>query len=128
MAYVGIILKLRDQFLIQLRDNNPQIANPNKWGLFGGSIEGEETPREAIKREIKEEINIDLEDRKLIEVYNNYNNFGFYYELNIKEEGNLKLGEGQKIGKFSIQKILNMKNITPGTREAFLKMRDLMRI
>lgn len=42
-----------------LRDNNPAIAHPNKWNTPGGAIEEGETPRHAMIRELKEEINLD---------------------------------------------------------------------
>lgn len=122
MAYVGIILKEGDKFLIQLRDNKREIANPERWGLFGGGIEGNESPREAIKREIEEELCLELKDNKLREIYRKGSNFGFYYILTKDERENLRLMEGQKIGKFTIKEILKLKNITPGTREAFLKI------
>jgi len=50
------ILYQRDQFLLQLRDNIPNIAYPGHWGLFGGHIELDELPEIAVVRELQEEI------------------------------------------------------------------------
>lgn len=50
------ILRRNDQFLLQLRDNIPNIAYPGHWGLFGGHIEPGETPEIALVRELQEEI------------------------------------------------------------------------
>lgn len=47
-----------DKICLVLRDNNPEIPNPNKWNTPGGGIDEGETPREAIIRELKEEINL----------------------------------------------------------------------
>lgn len=44
-------------FLLQLRDSLPQISFPGHWSSFGGKIEENETPNQAILRELKEEIN-----------------------------------------------------------------------
>jgi hypothetical protein len=33
------ILLVDGKYVLQLRDNNPQIAVPGMWSLFGGSIE-----------------------------------------------------------------------------------------
>ncbi|NJK47995.1 NUDIX domain-containing protein [Candidatus Gracilibacteria bacterium] len=50
------ILTQNDQFLMQLRDDKPDIAYPGHWGLFGGHLELNETPEEGLKREVLEEI------------------------------------------------------------------------
>ena len=50
------ILYREDKFLVQLRDNIPTIVHPGVWALFGGHLEGEESPDDAVKREIEEEI------------------------------------------------------------------------
>ncbi|MGI8500270.1 MAG: NUDIX hydrolase [Hassallia sp.] len=54
------ILYQKDKFLMQLRDNIPNIPYPGQWALFGGHIEAGETPDIAVKREILEEIGYDL--------------------------------------------------------------------
>lgn len=51
------ILHTPDRFLMQLRDNIPGIMYPGYWGFFGGHIDPGETPEEAVKRELLEEIN-----------------------------------------------------------------------
>lgn len=42
--------------LMQLRDDKAGIAFPGKWGFFGGAIEAGESPEEAARRELAEEI------------------------------------------------------------------------
>ena len=56
--------KKLDKYLFVLRDDKPNIPNPNCWALIGGGIEKGEEPIEALKREVKEEIGIELSDRK----------------------------------------------------------------
>ena len=51
------ILYREGKFLLQLRDNIPNIIYPGSWGLFGGHLEPGETPDEALVRELEEEIN-----------------------------------------------------------------------
>ncbi|HEY9639014.1 MAG TPA: NUDIX domain-containing protein, partial [Coleofasciculaceae cyanobacterium] len=45
------ILYQNNRFLMQLRDENPEIAYPGCWAFFGGHIEPEEPPDIAIRRE-----------------------------------------------------------------------------
>jgi 8-oxo-dGTP pyrophosphatase MutT (NUDIX family) len=50
------ILRVGGLYALQHRDNRPDVASPGFWALFGGSVDGNETPRAAIRREIHEEL------------------------------------------------------------------------
>lgn len=50
------ILHQDGKFLMQLRDDLPNIFYPGHWALFGGHIEPGEHPDTAIRRELLEEI------------------------------------------------------------------------
>ncbi|MCW9682457.1 NUDIX hydrolase [Dolichospermum planctonicum UHCC 0167] len=54
------ILYRENKFLMQLRDNIPNIMAPGCWALFGGHIEPGETPEIAVQREVMEEIGYEL--------------------------------------------------------------------
>jgi 8-oxo-dGTP pyrophosphatase MutT (NUDIX family) len=53
---VVILPYVQDKVLMQLRDMKKGINFPGCWGFFGGSIDDGETPEEASKRELLEEI------------------------------------------------------------------------
>mgnify|MGYP006301460863 CR=1 FL=1 len=50
------ILLAEGRYILQLRDNKPEITAPGMWGLFGGGVNPGESPDEAIQREIEEEL------------------------------------------------------------------------
>lgn len=52
------VLLLGEKYILQLRDNKATIAAPGQWSLFGGLRRASETPFDAIKREIYEELSI----------------------------------------------------------------------
>ncbi|MEL6352587.1 MAG: NUDIX hydrolase [Cyanobacteria bacterium J06627_28] len=93
------ILHREGRLLMQLRDDLPSIVYPGIWGLFGGHIEAGETPRQALLRELVEEIGYvpnqltrfcQQED---VGVRRHY----FYGELAVPMS-ELTLGEGQDMG------------------------------
>jgi 8-oxo-dGTP diphosphatase len=52
----------KGEFLLYLRENKPDIPFPDYWDLIGGHVEEGETPEEALVREVKEELDIDLKE------------------------------------------------------------------
>lgn len=55
------VLHQDGQWLLQLRDDLPGIIAPGCWGLFGGHLDPGETPEQALKRELWEEIRLRAE-------------------------------------------------------------------
>lgn len=58
MEVVKAILLLGHKYVLQLRDDKPDIASPNLWGVFGGEREPNETPTQAMQRELEEELEL----------------------------------------------------------------------
>jgi 8-oxo-dGTP diphosphatase len=57
---VAVIVNDDDKILLLKRADDSKIWQPNKWSLVGGGIEKNETPEQAVKREIKEETGLDV--------------------------------------------------------------------
>lgn len=52
------ILLFSNNYVLQLRDDKKAIAAAGQWSLFGGMIEKNETPLQAVIREVAEELSI----------------------------------------------------------------------
>jgi 8-oxo-dGTP diphosphatase len=59
----------KGEFLLYLRDNKPDIPFPDYWDLIGGHVEDGETPEQALIREVKEELDIDLKEYTFYKKY-----------------------------------------------------------
>ena len=54
----------QQEFLLQLRDDLPQIWYPGYWGCFGGAVDPGEKPMEALRRELWEELELEFSSAK----------------------------------------------------------------
>jgi len=57
-----IFVNDQQQVLLLLRDDTPTIPYPNMWDVPGGHVDAGETPELCIVREMKEEMDLTLED------------------------------------------------------------------
>ena len=70
----AVILHYKDRVFLQKRDNKEGIFYPSYWGLFGGAREKKEMYLTNIKREIHEELNLNL----------NKKNIQYFFQLKIE--------------------------------------------
>ena len=107
---VGIIIENdKGEILLQQRDDKVKLF-PFCWTLFGGAMEEDESPEDAVKREIKEEIGLDISG------FTHFNNFQFgsifqyifYKNLNL-DLSKINLNEGKDIRFFSFNEIKDLK-------------------
>jgi 8-oxo-dGTP diphosphatase len=117
MFYVatGLLFDRDGRLLIYLRDDNPAISFPNHWDLFGGIIDEGETPSEALVREVREELNIELKhftfyreyESQIIESEPN-KKFVFYAKIDSTPE-ELHLSVGQRMTSIALEERANYK-------------------
>lgn len=105
----------KGEFLLALRDSKPGIPFPNHWDLIGGHVEEGETPEQALVREYKEELDLDLKEYtfyKKVECLKGdaYDNIKYIYsgKINIPIE-EITLLEGERPQYFSREEIPNVK-------------------
>ena len=110
------ILFFQDKYILQLRDNKPTIAAPGEWSLFGGMKKTSETPLEAIKREIQEELLIQPSEFHYLWFTDYFATFEgevirtwFYFSDVSTVWPEHILLEGHSVGIFYFKDILNLK-------------------
>jgi len=92
-----------NRLIIYLRDDKPDIPFPNHWDLVGGHVEDGETPEQALVRETKEEIGVELKQWRFFRRYecsagDAYPNVKFIYHAGIDcLAAELPLFEGQRL-------------------------------
>lgn len=101
-----IIVNSEGKVLLQHRDNNPNIKYPGTWVLFGGGNEAGETPEQTIRRELIEELNLNIPE---ISFYKNFHyededeehlQYVYFAKLDLDLD-KVKLSEGAGLGYFS---------------------------
>ncbi|MCF8382332.1 MAG: NUDIX hydrolase [Chlorobium sp.] len=97
-----IFLNSRNEVLLLLRDDKPDIPYPNMWDLPGGHVEENETPEGCIKREMLEEIETDVSRSRLHAVYDFPDRIEhiFLMDLDVSADA-IPLNEGQQLGWFA---------------------------
>lgn len=94
----GALLRLEDKYLICKRDSKGSM--PGLWEFPGGKLEVGESLEDCIKRELKEELDIDAKIGKLftsyIYSYSHITYHLFFYEI-LSFEGVIKMNVHKKI-------------------------------
>jgi 8-oxo-dGTP pyrophosphatase MutT (NUDIX family) len=121
-AVVGLIILDHDRYLMQLRSQAPSIFYPGHWGLFGGAVDPGETAEEALARELREELAVEVAGASYFTEFTF--DFGYcgqgkvwrrYYriELGARAVDNMILGEGSAMQAFAASDILLRPRVVP---------------
>lgn len=122
------VLLVQGDYALQLRDDKPTIAAAGQWSLFGGMINTNETPMEAIQREIQEELSVGPNEFSYLWFTDYYSEFEksvirtwfFVSDISLVWDKH-RLTEGQRVEVFPIEKIegLNMPIVMKETIKRF---------
>ena len=109
------ILNKDGEVLLQRRSINKK-KNPGIWSKTGGHVDAGETVINALKREVKEEIGLEMDDNniyfmnKFKSTNPNYFSYGYIYITNKKTtDFKLQLDEVDKVEYFKIEDLENEK-------------------
>ncbi|MDD4901697.1 MAG: class I tRNA ligase family protein [Patescibacteria group bacterium] len=125
---VGAMIETKEgKFLFQRRDKKTD-RNPGMLSFFGGGTENNEDTKETLKREIKEELNLEIKNNfVLLNKFESINHPGRFLDLfyvNNVDEENMKLGEGAAIEKFDLAEALQRDDVTPFTKNVIKYLQD----
>lgn len=121
---VGALMYTPDgRYLMQLRDDRPDVSMRGYWGLFGGRIENDEKPRDALMRELREELRLIAvspaeaftELRYSLEFASNGVHRKQYFEVPIEEDAirGLQLCEGDRMALHTPEELAVLPNVIP---------------
>ena len=107
------IINEKGEILLQKRSKN-KFRNPGKWAKTGGQVETKESVEDAIYREVKEEIGIEI-PKNQIKVLNIQKGdkvffYNFIFVVNYKiEDYKLQKEEVEEVRYFTIEEIEELK-------------------
>jgi 8-oxo-dGTP diphosphatase len=105
-----ILINSARQILLILRDDIPSIPFPNHWDLPGGHVQEGESPEACVRREMLEEMDLELGEIRLFKEYDREDlHESIYWKKVDLIPSNIRLHEGQKAEYFTLEKISTMK-------------------
>jgi 8-oxo-dGTP pyrophosphatase MutT (NUDIX family) len=121
-AVAAIIVVEGKRYLMQRRDDLPGIWYPGHWGLFGGAVDAGEDESAALRRELQEELELELEAASLFVRFDfdltpmglgRY--FRAFYEVRITAavHARLVLREGAEMRALSGDEALSLPRLSP---------------
>jgi 8-oxo-dGTP pyrophosphatase MutT (NUDIX family) len=121
-AAAALIVVDGRRYLMQQRDDRADIYYPGYWGLFGGAVDYREDPIATLRREIKEELDLDFEEARYFTRFDFdmssvgrrwlYRTF-YVIEIRAAEVSRLRLGEGKAMRVFDPGPLLCREKIVP---------------
>ena len=120
MAAAILLINQNKQVLLNLRDDKPDILYPNFWSIIGGGIDPGETPVQTIVREVKEEVNYNIDDPVFLTKRVDTNQIVHFFVQKINATlDDFELNEGVDLNFFKKEELLDLK-ITPFIKSVLL--------
>jgi len=118
-----ILVNKQNEILLQKRTADYKFSS--KWTLFGGQIEKDELPKSAAIRELKEELNLDIE-LNYVNRYVHQNEQIYIFSGKFDDLSKISLTEGNGFAFFGLDEIKNMNMFAH--KELILKFREWLKL
>ena len=130
-SYVGALLvDTNGKLIVQQRDDKPGITNPGMVSLFGGTSHEGESPIETLRRELQEELELEVNSNNLllqtVKHENGTNVACSIYIVTGVDAEKLKLHEGAGFAAGTPEELLSrpVTGVTKQAIEAFVEAQD----
>lgn len=121
-ASAALVVTADGRYLMQHRDDLPGIFFPAFWGCFGGALETGETPEQAMRRELSEELS--WTPRAMQHFATLWLDFSFaghglfprhFFTAPVEPEevAAMRLGEGRNLALIAGDELLAMPKVVP---------------
>jgi len=121
-AAVALIFLNDGRYLCQLRSQKPGIFYPDHWGLFGGAVDSGECAEDGLKRELLEELALEIDNAEYFTEFTfdfSFRGLGRIWRryylvlLDNNELNRLRLGEGREMRVFTAPELLAQPRVVP---------------
>jgi 8-oxo-dGTP pyrophosphatase MutT (NUDIX family) len=121
-AVAAVLVHEDGRYIVQLRDSRPDIFYPSHWGCFGGAVEPRETPVDAMRRELREELAFEVSTPSRFTQFDfDFRPLGYgkvfriYFEVTVPDDAfrAFVLNEGVDVRAFRGQDLLATRRVTP---------------
>lgn len=118
----AILVAETGRYLMKRRDDLPTLIFPNEWSLFGGGLEAGETADEALRRELREELALEIDSAEFFTEWRILLPFAepqivqiAFYVVPIQERAvsGFVLNEGAEMRLFHAEELMRLPNIVP---------------
>ncbi len=99
-----ILVNREGHILLMHRDDRDGVLHRDKWSIVGGGVEAGETPEDAVRREVFEEIGVEVEPSYLLRVVDTEergHRISVFVAALDRPAGGLRLGQGQEVRFFT---------------------------
>ncbi|MEK6647727.1 MAG: NUDIX domain-containing protein [Actinomycetota bacterium] len=104
---VALVTNELGEFLLNLRDDKPEIPHPNLWSLLGGGCEDDEDPLQTVLREVYEEAELTAEKAdplcRVVDIEGSQGLITVFRIATTARLTDLQLHEGQELRFFSLR-------------------------